>query len=74
MQERRLDPAMLAGEFTPDEIGRITKMRIDRENLSNNTYRVFQESIAVLQQEKERSDADVGTVSELQALINAKRK
>lgn len=73
-KERKFDPAFLAGEFTPEEIGRITKMRIDRQSLSNNTYDVFFESIGTLAKEKENAETPLDTVVDIEALIKAKRK
>ncbi len=73
-KERRFDPAFLAGEFTPDQIGRITKMYIDRQALSNNTYEVFSQSVDVLIKEKESAEMSNDTVSDIEALIKSKRK
>ena len=72
--ERRFDPAFLAGEFTPEQIGRITKMYIDRQALSNNTYEVFSQSVDVLIKEKESAEMSNETVSDIEALIKSKRK
>ncbi len=73
-KERRFDPAFLAGEFTPEQIGRITKMYIDRQALSNNTYGVFSQSVDVLIKEKESAEMSNDTVSDIEALIKSKRK
>lgn len=73
-KERRFDPAFLAGEFTPEQIGRITKMYIDRQALSNNTYDVFSQSVDVLIKEKESAEMSNDTVSDIEALIKSKRK
>ena len=73
-KERKFDPAFLAGEFTPEQIGRITKMRIDRQSLSNNTYDVFAESAETLAKAKETAQTPTDTVSDLEALIQSKRK
>ncbi len=72
--ERRFDISFIAGDFSPEEIGRITKLCIDRQALSNNTYTVFTESARVLEEEKNAADDDDGTLSALQALIDKKRK
>ena len=72
-KERKFDPAFLAGDFTPEEIGRITKIRIDRQQLSNNTYDVFAQSASALAKEKEASEKPVETLSDIEALIQSKR-
>ena len=73
-KERKFDPAFLAGDFTPEEIGRITKIRIDRQQLSNNTYEVFAESAITLSNEKDSAQTPVETLSDIEALIQSKRK
>ena len=73
-KERKFDPAFLAGEFTPEQIGRITKMRIDRQALSNNTYDVFAESAQALAKANESAQTQSDTVSDIEALIQSKRK
>lgn len=41
-------PAMLDSEFSPDEIGRITKMRVGRMSLAENGEAVFEECVSTL--------------------------
>lgn len=73
-EERRFDISFIAGDFTPDELGRITRLRIDRQALSNNTYAVFCESASVLAEEKDKPQDGENTLGDIQALIDKKRK
>ena len=46
------EPSLLGEKFTPDEIGRITKYKIDRGNLTENGETVFREAVDRLKAEK----------------------
>lgn len=61
--------------FTPDEIGRITKMKLSRMQLDENGSFVLLESIQLLRESvKKKNAASVSTLDELNKLINDKRK
>ncbi len=46
------EPTLLGEKFTPDEIGRITKYKIDRGNLTENGETVLREAVDRLKAEK----------------------
>ena len=48
------DIGMLGERFTPDEMGRITKLKISREKLTQNSKAVLSESAAILRAEREK--------------------
>ena len=48
------DSSLLGEKFTPDEIGRITKYKIDRGNLTENGRKVLLEAVERLKSEKTR--------------------
>lgn len=50
--------AMLGQSFTPEEMGYIEKMELERRNLSNNGTEVFKSCIEALKAEKKPADAD----------------
>ena len=61
--------------FTPDEIGRITKMKLSRMQLDENGSFVLLESIQLLRESvNKKNAASVSTLDELNKLINDKRK
>ena len=61
--------------FTPEEVSRITKMRIARIGLSENGASVLQESIASLKSAMQKKSAEtVKTLDDLVALIKNKQK
>ncbi len=67
--------AMMSESFTPDEMGRLTRMRVKRMELSDNGSEVFAESVATLKRlVSERRSADSGTGKDkLQDILNKKR-
>ena len=69
--EGRYDLSFIASEFSPDETGRITRMLIARNDLSDNGYEVFKENAKALREDDQRP---TGTASfdDIQALINKK--
>ncbi len=60
--------SLFAGDFTPDEVGRITKYQIDRERLTDNGEDVVRKLIDALKEENAKKNAS------LEELIAAKRK
>ena len=61
--------------FTPEEVGRITKMKINRMNLAENGPSVLIESIDLLRDSVQKKTAvAVNTFDGLNKLINSKRK
>lgn len=60
--------------FTPEEIGRITKIKLSRMNLENNGDEVLQESIKALKSSMQKKSAEKATnADELTKLINSLR-
>ena len=53
------DSSLLGEKFTPDEIGRITKYKIDRGNLTENGRKVLLEAVERLKSEKTRETEKV---------------
>lgn len=52
------DMSLLGEQFTPDEIGRLERMRLDRRALSENGISVLRESAALLREEAARQNED----------------
>lgn len=50
--------SLLGEQFTPDEIGRLERMRLDRRALSENGISVLRESAALLREEAARQNED----------------
>lgn len=72
-----LDSAMMNERFTPEEIGRITELRVKRMDLTENGDRALLESIAALRSAVRRQNgisAGVTTLSDLDSLIRARRE
>ena len=58
--------------FTPDEVGRISKMKISRMNLTDNGDSVLEESISLLKDAmKKKNAATATTFDALNDLINS---
>lgn len=68
------DISMFGERFTVEEMGRITKMRVSRENLTVNDRSVLEDAINVLKFEKGRKsdDKDI-SIDDLSSLINRKK-
>ncbi len=66
---------MLDSEFSPDEVGRITKMRVARMTLSDNGDTVFDECVRALKNaaEDEKNKAGLSSLADLDALLKKKR-
>ena len=61
--------------FTPEEVGRITKMKICRMQLAENGISVLRESIASLRDSMQKKVAEkVSTIDDLNKLLSSKRK
>jgi DNA primase len=61
--------------FSPEEIGRITKMKINRMQLAENGPSVLRESIDSLRSSLQRKNAEtVSSIDDLNKLINSMRK
>ncbi len=56
------DFGSLGENFSPDEIGRITRLSFRRSSLSQNDDKVLQDCIAILKQEKQAAEADLFTI------------
>ncbi|MBE6575443.1 MAG: DNA primase [Ruminococcaceae bacterium] len=69
---------LLGEHFTPEELGRLEKMRIERRGLSENSISVLRESAELLHSEAERRrHADEGALSAVErkrAALAAKKK
>lgn len=65
-----IDPGMLGEQFSPDEMGRITKMRLVRSELSDNRFEVFEECVRRLKDSKKTEN----TAEDILAILEKKRK
>lgn len=54
--ESGLRPELLGAEFTPDEMGRIERAEITRQQLTNNGPEVFRSAVRVLKEERSKED------------------
>ena len=74
--EEGRSPDILDEAFTPEEVGRITKMKIARLQLSENGEEVLRESVAQLRRAvgEKREEEKGGTLSDLTALINRRKQ
>ena len=71
----RFDLALISEALSPEEIGRVTKMRVGRESLSDNSYEVFLQYADALRGEKEQSkESGEATFDSIQDIINKKKK
>ena len=69
------DDTFLDEAFTPEEVGRIKKIKLDRSSLENNSSTVFSDVVNVLKSyvmDKE-SEKTADTLEDLNDLINKKR-
>ena len=63
------------GAFSPEEVGRITKMKIGRMQLAENGISVLRESIGSLRESMQKKVAEkVSTIDDLNKLLSSKRK
>ena len=68
----KYDLSFISEQFTPDETGRITRMFISRNDLTNN-YEVFCTYCEALREEKDKLKTDAVTFDDLTELINKKK-
>ncbi len=68
--DKRLDEI-----FTPEEVGRITKMKVSRMSLQNNGVNVFLDIVKTLKDsvDDKKSEESVSTLEDISELINRKR-
>ena len=67
--------AMLSAAFTPDEVGRLTRMRVGRMELTDNGTAVFRDTVMTLRRlVAEKTSAEKGGSKErLEEILNKKR-
>ena len=71
--ETHFELGMLSESFTQDEVSRIVKMQVDRDQLSKNDLSVLEDHIRTLKSESaDMPDGD--TLDDIQNLINRKKK
>ncbi len=71
--EGNLDIAVLGAEYTPDEMGRITGMRVARATLENNSTEVFDENVRVLRKNTGKlTRVDTGGIDDILSIIKSK--
>ncbi len=70
------DFGMLGERFTPDEIGRITKIKMSREKLTQNNLQVLRDSAAALRAERDKQKLrDSGNLlDEINSIREKKKK
>ena len=70
-----LDDKRIDEVFTPEEVGRITKMKLARLSLQNNGMPVFMEIVNTLKSsvDDKKSEEKVSTLEDISELINRKR-
>ena len=67
--------SLLGESFTPDEMGRLTRLEQSRRNLTENGTAVLRSSIDALRAEKERISAKkADPISSIEQLLAAERK
>lgn len=70
----KFDISMTGEKFTPDEISRITRMRIRREQLTYNGEDVFRDNVDNLKKEAESIKlSESGDIDDIMNLINRKK-
>ena len=69
----KYDLSLISEAFTPDETGRITRMFINRNELTDNSYEVFCEYCKALKEEDGKIRSDAVTFDDLNELINKKK-
>ncbi len=69
-------PELLDSEFTPDEVGRITKMRVSRMQLSENGKDVFLDAVRWLKEavSAEKNKDEPLSLTDLESLLKKKRE
>ena len=69
-------PEMLDSEFNPDEVGRITKMRVARMQLTDNGIEVFKDAVKMLKDAltADKLASEPMSANALEALLKKKRE
>ncbi len=71
--EGQMDIAMLGSEFSPDEMGRITGMKISRESLENNGVQVFEENVRAMRKHTASlTRVQTGGIDDILSIIRSK--
>ncbi len=71
--EGSLDIGVLGSEYTPDEMGRITGMRIARAMLENNSTPVFEENVRVMRKHTSGlTRVQTGDIDDILSIIKSK--
>lgn len=68
-------PELLDSEFSPDEVGRITKMRVSRMQLSQNGENAFREAVVALKDaiDSDKAKDEPMSLTDLEQLLLKKR-
>lgn len=64
---------LMEERFTPDEVGRIRKMEVERQLLPNNGPEAFRSAVQALREKRELEQAKQGNVSDLIAFRRQKK-
>ncbi len=64
---------LLGADFTPDEVGRIRKMEVDRATLTRNGPEVFRSAVSVLQDAAQEEKMREGSLSDRLAYLREKK-
>lgn len=72
-EEGSFDPGCLGADFSADEMGRVTGMRLARENLSNNSPPVFDECVRAMRRyTEEMNRPSDGSINDILNIIKSK--
>ncbi len=71
--ENGLHPELLGMDFSPDEMGRIQKMIVARQQLSDNGVQVFRSAVSTLQDAKEQQAVDGMSLNDRIAYLRKKK-
>ncbi len=72
--EHGFRPELLGVDFTPDEMGRIEKMEISRQQLTQNGSDVFRSAVETLRSERQREQLDGADLNARLAFLRKKSK
>ena len=72
--EHGFRPELLGADFTPDEMGRIEKMEVSRQQLSQNGPEVFRSAVETLRSERQREKLDGADLNARLAFLREKSK
>lgn len=65
--------ALLGMDFSPDEVGRIEKMEVARQQLSQNGPEIFRSAVAVLKEARQKNEMQNADLSERLAYLREKK-